>query len=229
MEYIAKVNILFVFTKYSVIFVVKFTKVLLNMTQSEIEFFDRLAPTWDANEVRSTPERIRNILNLLPLKKGMSVLDLGTGTGVLIPYVEEKIGLEGRIGAVDLSEEMLNLAKSKYGKYENVDFMRIDFEEDPIAGMYDLVILYSVYPHLHYPEDTLEWLFKMNVKDDGAIVIAFPSDEKFINNIHHERKSESDHLPPATVLATTIEEWGYDTSVLADSEDAYVIIIRRKK
>lgn len=198
------------------------------MTQAEIDFFDQLAPQWDANEVRSTPERVKSILGKLPIKPGMSVLDLGTGTGVLLPYLSEMVGQSGHVTAVDLSEGMLSLAMKKYGDLKNVEFLRLDFEEEQLPGLYDVVMLYCVYPHLHAPADTMEWLFKMNMNPGGVIVIAFPSDEKFINDIHHERKSESDHLPPAYVLAEMIRCWGFDAEVLEASADEYIIVVRTK-
>ncbi len=195
------------------------------MTQSEIDFFDALAPQWDENEIRSTPERVKDILGKLPFSKGMNVLDLGTGTGVLVPYLSEIVGPDGNIVAIDLSEGMLSIARKKYGHLSNVEFLKLDFEEEQIPGKYDVALLYSVYPHLHSPAATIEWLFKMNMKPDGIIVIAFPSDEKFINNIHHERKAEHDHLPPADRLAEIISRWGYQTSVVEASADEYIILI----
>ncbi len=195
------------------------------MTQSEIDFFDALAPQWDENEIRSTPERVKDILGKLPFSKGMNVLDLGTGTGVLVPYLSEIVGPDGNIVAIDLSEGMLSIARKKYGHLSNVEFLKLDFEEEQIPGKYDVALLYSVYPHLHSPAATIEWLFKMNMKPDSIIVIAFPSDEKFINNIHHERKAEHDHLPPADRLADIISSWGYKTSVVEASADEYIIII----
>lgn len=196
------------------------------MNQAEIDFFDSIAPTWDANEIRSTPERVRSILSKINIRKGMDILDLGTGTGVLVPYLSEMTGENGHITAIDLSEGMLNLARKKYGSLRNVEFLNLDFEEEQIPGKYDIAILYCVYPHLHAPAETLEWLFKMNMKKDGRIVIAFPSDEKFINDIHHERKAEHDHLPPANTLAEMINHWGLKADVIAATSDEYIIIIR---
>ena len=198
------------------------------MNQSEIDFFDALAPSWDENEIRSTPERVKHILSELPISKGMDVLDLGTGTGVLLPYLSEIVGPEGHVTAIDLSEGMLSIARKKYGHLENVEFLKLDFEEEQIPGIYDVALLYSVYPHLHAPADTIEWLFKMNMKPDGRIVIAFPSDEEFINNIHHERKAEHDHLPPANILAEMIRQWGFDANVVSATPDEYIVEVRNR-
>lgn len=195
------------------------------MNQSEIDFFDAIAPTWDDNEILSTPERVKHILSELHITAGMDVLDLGTGTGVLIPYLSEIVGPKGHVTAIDLSEGMLEIARKKYGHLANVEFLKLDFEEEQIPARYDVAMLYSVYPHLHAPADTIKWLFKMNMKPGGKIVIAFPSDEKFINNIHHERKAEHDHLPPAHILAEMIRKWGYKAEVIAYSTEEYIIEI----
>lgn len=217
-------------TKISLNFVWKFTECLVyrSMTESEIEFFDRIAPDWDANEVRSTPERIRHILSRLPISRGMKILDLGTGTGVLVPYLSELVGESGKVVGIDLSEGMLNQAIEKFGQMPNVEFLRLDFEEEQIPGMYDLVMLYSVYPHIHFPDQTMEWLFRMNLTKDGRIIIAFPSDEHFINHIHGEKKAESDMLPDAHTLAHRISAWGYRAEVLSATPDAYIVSVSKE-
>ncbi len=68
----------------------------------------------------------------------------------------------------------------------------------------------------------------MNLVEGGKIAVAFPSDEEFINNIHHERKSESDHLPPAEKLAAMIGEWGFKAEVLAATADEYLVLVSRQ-
>lgn len=196
------------------------------MNHSEVDFFDNLASTWDSNEIRSTPERINSILSKLKISSGMHLLDLGTGTGVLLPYLSNIVGSEGSVTAIDFSEGMLSVAKEKFGNLTNIVFQKLDFESDQISGSYDIALLYSVYPHLHSPESTLKKLFKSNIKVGGRIIIAFPSDHNFINNIHRERKSESEYLPSAYSLADVIGKWGFSASVLSSTPDEYIIEVK---
>ncbi len=190
----------------------------------EKEFFDKLAPTWDANEVLSTPDKIRFILDYIGLKPGQRVLDLGTGTGVLIPYIAERVGKAGAITAVDYSMGMLGKAKEKFSVVvPTPDFIRLDFETETISGIYDRIILYCVYPHLHTPVDTLKWLRSVNLADEGIITIAFPTGPEFINNIHREKHSESDILPSAEKLAEFLCLNGLNAEAILADEHGYVV------
>ncbi len=203
-------------------FIVKFW----NYNMDEKEFFDKLAPTWDANEVLSTPDKIRFILDYIDLKPGQRVLDLGTGTGVLIPYIAERVGKTGTITAVDYSMGMLDKAKEKFSVVvPTPDFIRLDFETETISGIYDRIILYCVYPHLHTPIDTLKWLRSVNLVDGGIITIAFPTGPEFINNVHREKHSESDILPSAEKLAEFLCLNGLNAKAILADDHSYVVNI----
>lgn len=196
----------------------------------ERAFFDRLAPTWDDNEILSTPAKINEILDCIGLAPGMRVLDLGTGTGVLLPYIAQRIGTGGSIAAVDYSEGMLSRARSKFSDLlPTPEFLRIDFETENIPGVYDRILLYSVYPHLHTPLETLRWLRAVNLADGGIITVAFPSGPDFINSIHREKHSDSDVLPPASVLASELRACGLDASVAREDPTTYVINITSRQ
>lgn len=197
------------------------------MTTEEVSFFDNLSESWDANETQSTPDKINEILSYIGIKEGMSILDLGTGTGVLIPFLASDVGNKGKITAVDLSEGMLSKAKEKYGTLKNVTFLKKDFEEEMIPGEFDRIILYCVYPHFHKPYSTLRKLIDNNLKEEGQIIIAFPTDEKFINNIHKERKAESDMLKDAPQLADELKGQGFKALSLAYSSDRYIVGITK--
>lgn len=195
----------------------------------ERSFFDNLAPTWDDNEILSTPEKVRLVLDYVDLRQGQSVLDLGTGTGILLPYIAENVGRTGKITAVDYSQGMLSLAIAKFSNLTPKPvFLQMDFETETIEGEYDRILLYSVYPHLHTPIDTIKWLRAVNLAPDGIITIAFPTGPDFINNIHRQRHSESDILPPAEELAETLRRHDLNALVARADDDCYIVNIHNK-
>lgn len=198
------------------------------MSEEELNFFDAIAPVWDADEVRSTPSRIKEILDMTGIKSGEYILDLGTGTGVLIPYLLNMVGDKGKVIAVDASLGMLNEARRKFGSLTDYEiFEHKDFEKEDIAGKFDKIFLYCVYPHLTQPLDTLKKLCDNNLKPGGKIFVAFPSDEHFINGIHKEKKVESELLPPAKELSRRFSNGGLKSKVLVSDADKYVVMIEK--
>lgn len=198
------------------------------MDADEKKFFDEIAPRWDTMEIHSLPPKINSILDRIGIRKGMDILDLGTGTGVLIPYLLERTGVTGTVTALDASEGMVAEARRKFSYIcPGPVFLLKDFEKEAIEGKFDLVILYCVYPHLNEPLSTLKRLITENLKNDGKIAIAFPTDEKFINSIHKERKIESGQLPPSSALADYLRKEGLWASDLSEPGD-YIVILEKK-
>ncbi|MDE6396859.1 MAG: class I SAM-dependent methyltransferase [Muribaculaceae bacterium] len=195
------------------------------MDQTDLKFFNEIAPKWDSMEVKSYPEKVNEILDKVTVPEGGAVLDLGTGTGVLVPYLSERAGDRGRVVAVDGSPGMLAEARRKFGELDNVEFLQADFEEDVIEGQYDLIMLYCVYPHLKTPYDTLKWLRKVNLKPGGRIVIAFPNDENFVNHIHEGVDAHSHLLPSARGLADELAMVGFNIEYAYSDPGRYIVIL----
>lgn len=67
------------------------------------------------------------------LKKGDVVLDLGSGAGFDAFLACDKVGETGRVIGIDMTEEMIEKARSnaKKGKYENVEFRLGEIENIP--------------------------------------------------------------------------------------------------
>jgi len=71
---------------------------------------------------------------LADLKKGETVLDLGAGAGIDVFLAANKVGSEGHVIGVDMTEEMVKRANEtakKYG-YKNVEFRLGEIENLPL-------------------------------------------------------------------------------------------------
>ena len=73
---------------------------------------------------------------LANIQLGETVIDLGSGAGFDSFLVAQQVGKTGQVIGVDLSEEMLTLAKknAKKGNYANVQFVKGDIEDLPLDG-----------------------------------------------------------------------------------------------
>ncbi len=84
-----------------------------------------------------------NPVALASLKKGETVLDLGSGGGIDVFLAAKKVGPKGKVIGVDMTEEMIRKARataSKHG-YENVEFRLGEIENLPIEeASVDVVI-----------------------------------------------------------------------------------------
>jgi hypothetical protein len=87
------------------------------------EFFDKYAETWDEITFHD-PKKLIRILSVLDLKLGQKVLDVGSGTGVMIPYLFNYVKESGSIVAIDFSENMIMISKRKHPieKFPNLKF-----------------------------------------------------------------------------------------------------------
>lgn len=158
----------------------------------QADFFNSVAKNWD-NMINVDESKINYLLNKLKIQEDDEILDIGTGTGVLIPFLNERV-CTGRIKGVDISEGMLEVAKSKFNHLSNVDFDLVNVEKEELKYQYDKIILYSMYPHLENKTQTISNLVKDSLKEDGILIIAHSDSREFLNNLHRnsdERVHES--------------------------------------
>ena len=149
------------------------------------DFFDNISKEWD-NIIEVNKEKINTLLSKLDIKENERVLDVGTGTGVLIPFIK-KLNKNGYIRGVDFSNGMLEVARKKYKHIQNLDFEIIDVENEVIKEKYNKIILYSMFPHLENKTKTIKTLVKNNLSENGKLMIAHSNSREFLNNMHKEK------------------------------------------
>jgi arsenite methyltransferase len=104
---------------------------------------------YTAEEIASVPEGANmglgcgNPVALASLKKGETVLDLGSGGGLDCFLAANRVGKSGMVIGVDMTPEMIDKARenARKSKYTNVEFRLGEIENLPVAdGTADVVI-----------------------------------------------------------------------------------------
>jgi ubiquinone/menaquinone biosynthesis C-methylase UbiE len=191
------------------------------------DFFNSRAATWDENAAEKNPYRLRAMLARLDIKTGASVLDVGTGTGVFVPFLLEKIGCGGSLVCLDFSEKMLNIARGK-GFTGNIRFLCAGIENSRLAdNSFDAVVCYSVFPHF---EDKPKALLEINrlLRKDGKLFICHTSSRQAINDIHRCIPEVCGHLFPENLeTRRMLAEAGFTDITINDREEDYLVSARK--
>jgi arsenite methyltransferase len=98
------------------------------------------AAGYSVDEIKSIPEEAifglgcGNPTALAEIKKGETVLDLGSGGGIDVFLAANKAGEQGKVIGVDMTDEMVTTAQknAEIGGYENVEFKLGEIENLPI-------------------------------------------------------------------------------------------------
>ena len=187
-------------------------------TKDVIEFFDRLAPTWDAAMVRNEAV-IARILDLGGVAPGKAVLDVATGTGVLIPDYLSR-GVE-HVTAVDISPKMAEIAQGKFARDDQVTILCADAQETDF-GVFDCILIYNAFPHFSKPEKLFENLSRQ-LKPGGRLTVAHGMSRERINDHHRGGASHVSYgLSPAEDLADLLAAFLRVDQIVSD-ESMYLV------
>jgi ubiquinone/menaquinone biosynthesis C-methylase UbiE len=193
------------------------------------EYFDQLAPTWDQElTTREKLKSLSNIVKELDIKPGYYVLDIGSGTGILLPFLIAELGNEGKIIALDFSAEMLCQAKAK--NFEPiVDFAQADVFAIPLAdNSVDLAMCNSAFPHFDDKARALEEITRV-LRNNGRLVICHTMSRKMINQLHQSIGGAvaNDLLPDEFQLKGLIKQAGLKVNHFEDGPERYLVIAEK--
>ena len=87
------------------------------------------------SDVRRWMQPPNRIVERSSIKRGMTVMDLGCGSGAFTSFVARVVGEEGKVYAVDIQPAMLKQLERKLAKAENRDVRNIELKQ---ASAYDL-------------------------------------------------------------------------------------------
>ena len=194
------------------------------VTQS---YFNRLADIWDEKIAEKDPGKLANMANRLDIYSGSTVLDVGTGTGVFVPFLLQKIGPEGKLVCLDFAEEMLKKLISKKFK-GNISYFCADIAHSQLADRsFDAVVCYSVFPHFGNKVMILSEINRL-LKNDGGLFICHTSSRQSINEIHRSQPELCAHLfPENDEVRQMLIEAGFTDIRISEGKNDYLAAARR--
>ena len=195
----------------------------------KVDYFDGLAEEWDVQN-RHDPQKLEQIMGLLELRGGQTVLDVGTGTGVLIPYLLESVGSSGFVTAVDYSAKMIEVARLKCprDKFPNLRFEVKDINDHPVHGQYDAIVCYSCFPHFEDQQATISHL-AAGLAAHGKLMIAHSESREAINMLHRESSENlhHDYLPAMSEISQMLQAAGLEVTKKMDTSSLFLIIAEK--
>ncbi len=196
-----------------------------NLIREKQEFFDNAAAGWDME----FDDRDRALLDYMvdTFKRSLPgsnapVLDIGCGTGVLFPYLND-IPFCG----VDISYTMLSNARKENGS-TGIDLCQADahvfpFRNSSVAGIAGFAVL----PHLDRHDVFLSECRRILIRG-GILLIAHLRTAREINTFHQSLGGTiaKDHLPEAGEMAKSVSEYGFSIEI-NDNDDKYMLLARK--
>jgi ubiquinone/menaquinone biosynthesis C-methylase UbiE len=147
-------------------------------------YFDRHASSWDEMlQYEKMTSKLSEVVKWFELGEGDSVLDVGTGTGILLPLIRQAIGPRGMLIGFDFSFKMIEKARLRECHGEKI-VINATIESLPFQGeRFDRIICFSAFPHFL---DKAKALFEMVrvLKSGGSLYIAHLKSVEELNQFH---------------------------------------------
>lgn len=193
-------------------------------------FFENYAGTWDQDR-KENPEVLSFLIKMAGISAGDTVLDVGSGTGILLPYLHQAVTDTGRIEELDYSHRMLEQARLKFASFPGVTYTEKNILKYKLPQKaYDAIVCLNFYPHIAQYKEVFIKKMTAALKQDGSLIIMHDMPRSRVNAMHDQGENPpSCVLPPVDIMATMLITAGLTVTVAMDTESFYFIRAEKKQ
>ena len=190
-------------------------------------FFDQLAERWDTTVCPQHAERLGRLIKRLAIPPQSCILDVGSGTGVLLPFLTSPCCANRFVVSMDLSINMLQYSAARATEFSHfVACVQGDATCLPFGkGVFDWIVCNSVFPHFHDQATCVCQLTEALVPG-GSFVVCHSQSRETINTFHrsHGGLIGGHELPEETPMKMLMTDADLTVTVYEDCDDHYLLV-----
>lgn len=181
--------------------------------------FDRVYPSFLVPLPQDVLERMERIIAAAAIRPDETVLDVGTGTGALIPQI--RTCRPGRIVACDLSGKMLEQVAERYPEVERHQCDIADLSLPAVCV--DVVFMNGMYGNIADKTKALGNIARM-LRPGGRVVISHPEGRAYVERLVKTDPYPVTPLPSEEEAHTFLGMFGLRVGHYTDEERLLIVV-----
>ena len=184
--------------------------------------FNELVAVFDRPQPPEVMAHLREIVASVELRPGAVVLDVGTGTGVLIPLIQ--FYQPSAVWACDVAEKMLQRVQDKYpgvGTY-HVDIALLDLASTSV----DAIFMNGMYGNIADKPAACDNAARM-LRSGGRLVVSHPEGRAFVDQLRETSDLFIEPLPTKGEFEALLEPLGLEVIAYRDEPKLYLMVARK--
>lgn len=125
----------------------------------------------------------RSLIELADIRENVNMLDIGCGTGWALGQAAKAVSYKGSFYGIDLSEGMVEKAKTNFADHDNFHFITASSESIPLSdNFFDIIICTNSFHHYLHPEKAMKEISRL-LRSCGKIYILDPTADSLLIRI----------------------------------------------